>query len=260
MRQIARCLTALVLTLGMATGLCACGGNQTETADAPTWQEQYDLGIRYLADGNYEEAIIAFMAAIEIDPKQPDAYLKAAEAYGAIGSIEDAVAILEKGLSYVEDSQLKNYLEQLLGEESETIESERAQEPGAFPDPQTFAFVGAVQSTRIDRGYGEYGIQEIDEAGNMKRVWYFADGSMDTASLRFADSDVLYHFDSNWEPLRYSVSEVDAEGNQVKAYSYNAEGGLEGWTEYIRSEDGSMIRIDEYSADGVLINSQTQGD
>ena len=40
-----------------------------------TWQEQYDLGVRYLAEGNYEEAIIAFTAAIEIDPNRVEAYM-----------------------------------------------------------------------------------------------------------------------------------------------------------------------------------------
>ena len=42
--------------------LSACG----QSAES-TWQEQYDLGVRYLSEGNYEEAIIAFTAAIEID-------------------------------------------------------------------------------------------------------------------------------------------------------------------------------------------------
>ena len=45
--------------------LTACG----QTAEA-AWQEQYDLGMKYLSEGNYEEAIIAFTAAIEIDPKR----------------------------------------------------------------------------------------------------------------------------------------------------------------------------------------------
>lgn len=38
--------------------LAACGQR------APTWQEQYDLGVRYLGEGSYEEAIIAFTATI----------------------------------------------------------------------------------------------------------------------------------------------------------------------------------------------------
>ena len=47
----------------------------TSCGHQPTWQEQYDLGVRYLSEGNYEEAIIAFTAAIEIDPNKAEAYL-----------------------------------------------------------------------------------------------------------------------------------------------------------------------------------------
>lgn len=46
-----------------------------------SWQEQYDLGIKYLDEGNYEEAILAFAAAIEIDPKRYEAYLSRGEGY-----------------------------------------------------------------------------------------------------------------------------------------------------------------------------------
>lgn len=57
----------LILSLILIAGLCACG--------AKTWQKQYDLGMRYLTEGSYEEAILAFTAAIEIDPKNADAYI-----------------------------------------------------------------------------------------------------------------------------------------------------------------------------------------
>ena len=51
--------------------LAACSkAPEAEPADeAPDWQTQYDLGVRYLSEGNYEEAILAFEAAIEIDPR-----------------------------------------------------------------------------------------------------------------------------------------------------------------------------------------------
>jgi len=55
--------------------LSACGEKP------PTWEEQYDLGIRYLSEGNYEEAVIAFTAAIEIDPKRASAYVGRGDAY-----------------------------------------------------------------------------------------------------------------------------------------------------------------------------------
>jgi len=61
---------AIFLVVTMLFSLVACAQN----AEA-TWQEQYDLGVRYLNEGKYEEAVIAFHAAIEIDPKQADAYI-----------------------------------------------------------------------------------------------------------------------------------------------------------------------------------------
>ena len=60
------------------------------------WQEQYDLGVRYLSDGNYEEAIIAFTAAIEIEPKLAEAYIGRGQAYIGLqdeeGNLELALA------------------------------------------------------------------------------------------------------------------------------------------------------------------------
>jgi len=40
----------------------------------------------YSSEGNYQEAIITFTAAIEIDPKQAETYLKLSDAYEAMGS------------------------------------------------------------------------------------------------------------------------------------------------------------------------------
>lgn len=61
------------------------------------WQEQYDLGVRYLSEGNYEEAIIAFTAAIEVEPKRPDAYLMLAEVYLSQDDTQQAVQVLYSG-------------------------------------------------------------------------------------------------------------------------------------------------------------------
>ena len=58
--------------------LAACG-KSAETL----LQEQLDLGYRYLSEMNYEQAIIAFNKAIEIDEK-------AAEAYAGLGAVYSA--------------------------------------------------------------------------------------------------------------------------------------------------------------------------
>jgi len=57
-----------------------------------TWQEQYDLGVRYLEERNYEEAIIAFTAAIEIDPRQAMVYVGRGDAYIGSGETEENLA------------------------------------------------------------------------------------------------------------------------------------------------------------------------
>jgi len=72
-----------VILFALMLFLSACGQN------APTWQEQYDLGMRYLSEENYEEAIIAFTAAIEIDPQQALAYVGRGDAYMGSGETEE---------------------------------------------------------------------------------------------------------------------------------------------------------------------------
>ena len=82
-------ICSLLLTLALLLGLCACA---QKAADTAAWQEQYDLGVKYLSEGNYEEAIIAFTAAIEIDPKNPLAYIGRGGAYVGSGETEENLA------------------------------------------------------------------------------------------------------------------------------------------------------------------------
>ena len=72
LRKLCGMLGVLLLTALLA----ACSKSAEER-----WQEQYDLGQQYLLEENYEEAIVAFTAAIEIDPNQADAYIGRGDAY-----------------------------------------------------------------------------------------------------------------------------------------------------------------------------------
>ena len=113
MKKLQFVLASVVIVLC----LCACG--QKEAAPT-TWQGQYDLGIRYLSEGNYEEAIIAFTAAIEIDPKNKDAYLGLAEVYIAQGEFDKAEEILEKGFDITGDERLSARLEEIKSRNNES--------------------------------------------------------------------------------------------------------------------------------------------
>ena len=59
--------------------------------------EQLELGQKYLAEENYEEAVIAFNKVIELDPKNIDAYVYLAESYDKKGSTKEAIEALEAG-------------------------------------------------------------------------------------------------------------------------------------------------------------------
>ena len=61
-------------------------------------QEQLDLGSKYMAELDYESAIVALSKAIKIDPKNVDAYKMLAEVYEKSGRLDDARATLEKML------------------------------------------------------------------------------------------------------------------------------------------------------------------
>ncbi len=78
-------LKTICLILITLLTLTACGEDK--------WQESYDLGMRYLNEGNYVEAIIAFDKAIKIDLKQPMAYVGRADAHIASGETDDNLAV-----------------------------------------------------------------------------------------------------------------------------------------------------------------------
>jgi len=88
-----------------------------------TWQEQYDMGIRYLSEGNYEEAIIAFSAAIDIDQKQVDAWIGLADAYIQGGDTEKALEVLRDAFDATGNTSVTDKMEeintQLLRDEEE---------------------------------------------------------------------------------------------------------------------------------------------
>lgn len=163
----------LLISIVFLVILSACNvpemGN-SEMPDAPTWQEQYDLGLRYLSEGNYQEAILAFTAAIEIDPKRAEAYVgrgdahvtvietldvasdtvkidehytcakvdyiaaidldallsqvyeKLANIYIALGDVDAAIAILERGFEATGNEGLRILLEELSYVPSQSVE------------------------------------------------------------------------------------------------------------------------------------------
>lgn len=90
-----RRLKWILLVILLGGNLVACSGNRGQT----TWEEQFDLGVRYLSEGNYKEAIIAFTTAIEIDPHQKEPLFQRASAYANIGEVDFAIQDINSALA-----------------------------------------------------------------------------------------------------------------------------------------------------------------
>lgn len=70
-------------------------------------QKQLELGEKYLSELDYEQAIIAFEAAIEIEPMSVEAYLGLASVYERQGYYEKAISVLEEGCDKTSNTRLQ---------------------------------------------------------------------------------------------------------------------------------------------------------
>jgi len=205
-----RRVTALVTALALFLSLCAC------KSTAARWQEQYDLGIRYMEDSNYEEAILAFNAAIEIDPMQADAYLNLANAYIGMNDFDAAKEILEKGYELTEAQSLKDKLDEL---ESGTI----------------FDFWGNIRK-----------LSGFDGSGGLQ--WYHIyeyDGKQTTSVTTYDASGAQTGY---WDGFRY-----DQEGRQERGFIYMVDDGTVcGYEDTEFNEQGYPSRSTHYDLDGTV--------
>ena len=76
-------------------------------------ENQLKLADKYLSELDYAQAIAAYEVAIEIDPHNVAAYLGIAEAYMALGDLDNTIAILEEGYGLTKDATLGQRLKEV---------------------------------------------------------------------------------------------------------------------------------------------------
>ncbi len=72
--------------------------------DSKTWKDYYDLGMQYLKEENYEEAIVAFTSAIELDSRQAVVYIGRGDAYAGLAEREEKQGDLEEAKELYENA------------------------------------------------------------------------------------------------------------------------------------------------------------
>ena len=252
-------LVALAMVVALVLGgvLASCNQNSS-------WQKQYDLGMRYLSDGDYEEAVIAFLAAIDIDPSRPEAYAGAAEAYVEMDEAEKAIKILKKGIKATGDEDLEELLEELEAE----LDGEGFAEPVPTAPPEISVTVylpirmektvyGETTTLWVENyTYDDYGnlvqVESINSNGEVSSVvQYFYDDQGNRiraeSSYSTGSSVYTYVYDSMGKEIQTSRN------GETYAYTLDDMGRLScywenenTYREYVYAADGMSYRVSEY--------------
>lgn len=96
-----------------------------KNSDAVRVRKQLDLGEKYLAELDYDQAIVAYETVIEIEPMNVEAYLGLADAYIGKDDYESALTVLQKGYNLTADDEIKAKIDEI-NEEIERVEAEKA--------------------------------------------------------------------------------------------------------------------------------------
>lgn len=256
---------AFLLSFIMMISLSACGSK----AEAG-WREQYDLGLKYVNEAKYEEAVIAFNKALEIDPKQVPVYISLIEVYTASGDARAIVQVVENAKANLENSE---ELQQVVQKGEEAAESLKPQ--------------NTVQ--RTDNGDGSYTITETDPDGNtVKQTNYDKDGNItgeftdpvniirqyeaetvaterfdymnNTYGLRCINAAgevpmIRYHNNSDDSIFGYAVFVYSENGNPDRTIYYGPDYALDYYTVQVYNNAGERLGFITYDANGTVMNS-----
>lgn len=159
----------------IAVSLISCSQNQEAK-----WREQYELGVRYLSEGNYEEAIIAFSAAIEIDSERAEAYFSLAEVYVETGDMQTAILILKQGYDETGERSFTTQLDKLMSSQESAYRQR----------------IDYIPFDSIENAHQEYIFSLIDavEEEDKRLIWDLlqGDSSISNWNTDYAEHGVIY--------------------------------------------------------------------
>ena len=209
------------------------------------WQEQYELGRKYLSDGDYEEAILAFTLAIEIDPEQPKAYLYRGDAYLMAardamenGDYDDAEDYLDKAYDDYDRAEDLDYDEDKINDRREELEE--LEEEIKIQDVGPGGIRPEDESVReeIKAAYRDYFYSRYDDADYVVLADVTGDGMDEMLVADWVDPDGFEIVGHVYTMMDGEVTEVYTNrGSTVHA------GGFYGW--YLVERDGGYCLGEE---------------
>lgn len=87
--------------------------NKVISIEAKNIEARIGISKAYVGLGKYEEAEKVLKDAVDIDPKKPEPYLELAKLFIKQNKYEDAITILQKGYDQTKDNSIKQMLDEL---------------------------------------------------------------------------------------------------------------------------------------------------
>ena len=179
-----------VLIIGTVIALVMIFGSNNTAAEA---QEQISLGDKYFKNEEYDDAIVSFQKAIDIDPYNDTTYIKLSDSYEAIGNRHESVRTLEKGYDMTSSGEIKTRLDELSAKTSlEAMTKDvKVKENGSIDGLNYTIYENGV--TAIE-GTGSIGDKKMDEVTfRNKKVTevFLKDGVSEIGKYAFRDCDTI---------------------------------------------------------------------
>lgn len=247
----------IVLAVVLLLTLAGCGKKQEPQVQL----SQFDLGVRYLSSGDYQEAIVAFQAAIQIDPKQKDAYLGLADVYIAMNDTEKAIDSLLQALDELgDDPEIIAQLEAL----GVVFEDDYTTADGRFRvemEDGYYALIREDENGNIldqeiynqDDVMERHIVNELDENGTVRvATEYTADGSLFSVSYYRADDS--HEKTIQYDEAGYLVNYTDEDGLGGKHEYYTNDDVMQYYVIFQYDENGNYVSSVSYYPDGSVMS------
>lgn len=184
--------------------------------DSKTWKDYYDLGMQYLKEENYEEAIVAFTSAIELDSRQAIVYIGRGDAYAGLAEREESKGNLEEAEELYENAA-DDYEQAIeLGEKEEAADKLKRIQAAIDRLAEKIA---DLEEDQMDSQEQENAVDESSESGNNDNTTAANTG---TSSGNQVNTNTNTNVNTNTRPggmtTENPVSEIS--DFQKKVYSY----------------------------------------
>lgn len=265
-RQKKRILAAV--GVGIILLLAIIIGMTTFSSSERKLQEQLDLGPKYLEEMDYEQALVAFNAALKIEPKNVDAYLGIVEVYIRTNEFELALETAKEGYEVTGDERLKEKIDMIesgdiFASNGWVMKSSVYNKAGSLLGwyEYTYNLKGQEASVTCYNAKGEqeqYLERTYDEEERplitYARWWNDSEAGFDKVVKEYSGNNWREtHYNGTSDEIdHYEDVEADSEGKKLKSTDYNKDGSITGIEVSEYDEDGKFIKSEHYDADNRL--------